>query len=118
MAFRFEHLIVWQDSREFCSSIYTITKSFPKEEFFSLTDQLKRAAGSVSANIAEGAGSSSKKDFAHFLDIAIKSLYEVISHLYIAQDQKYITNSQRQELYNQAEKLVKQLKSLRKSLLP
>ena len=78
MAFRFEQLQIWQSAIIFTNNIYTATKVFPPEERFSLTDQLRRSASSIAANIAEGSGSSSKKDFSHYLDIAIKSTYETV----------------------------------------
>ncbi len=75
MAFRFEELEIWRDAILFAKLIYKLTERFPSRELFSLTDQLRRCAASIAANIAEGSGSSSKKDFAHYLEIAIKSLY-------------------------------------------
>lgn len=116
MAFRFEHLDIWKDSNLFISKIYKATKEFPRDELFSLTNQLRRSAGSISANIAEGAGSSSDKDFSHYLDIAIKSLYETVAHLYLAKEQKYISERLRKQFYNDAEVLVKRIQSFKKWL--
>ncbi len=116
MAFRFEELEIWKASNNYIKDIYLITKKFPKEEAFALISQLKRAAGSVSANIAEGSGSSSKKDFSHYLDISIKSIFETVSHLYLAKEQKYITERDRICLYEQAEILVKRINSFKKWL--
>jgi len=93
--------------------IYDSTRLFPREELFSLANQLKRASISISANIAEGSGSSSNKDYNHFLDIAIKSTFEVVSHLFIAQQNGYISEVLRVELYEDAELLVKQIKSFK-----
>ena len=81
MSFRFETLTIWQEARQFTSEIYFLTKKFPKEELFSLTDQIKRSSSSIAANIVEGSGSASKKDFAHYIDVGVKSLYETVSHL-------------------------------------
>lgn len=116
MAFRFEHLEIWKDSILFAKQIYAVTKTFPRDELYALVDQLRRAASSIAANIAEGAGSSSKKDFAHYLDIAIKSIYETVSHLYLAEQQGYISSKKRLELYAKAEYLVKKIQSFRKSI--
>lgn len=91
MAFRFEKLEIWSDSIKYTKEIYKIIKNFPREELFALTDQLKRSASSIPANIAEGSGSSSAKEFLHFLDISGKSLYETVSHLYLAKELNYIT---------------------------
>lgn len=116
MAFRFEKLEVWKEANQYANRIYQITKLFPRDELFALTDQLKRAASSIPANIAEGSGSSSKKDFCHYLDIAIKSIYETVSHLYLAQDQKYISEDQRNILYKEAELLAKKIQMLKRWL--
>jgi four helix bundle protein len=116
MAFRFETLDIWRDSNNFIDKIYKLSKRFPHEELFSLTDQLKRSASSISANIAEGSGSNSKKDFSHYLDIAIKSIYETTSHLYLAKQQNYISDKTRQDLYSEAEILVKKIQSFKKWL--
>lgn len=114
--FKFEQLDIWNDSLQFAHSIYTTTNTFPRDEVFSLTNQLRRSAGSVSANIAEGSGSSSRKDFSHYLDISIKSVYEVVSHLYLAERQGYITEENRVVLYKEAEILVRRIKAFKKWL--
>lgn len=115
--FRFETLTIWQDAREFSKNIYVLTKKFPKYELFALTDQIRRAVNSISANIAEGSASSSSRDFAHYLDIAIKSLYETISHLQIAEDQEYILSQEKEKLYEKADLLSRKIRSFQKSLL-
>lgn len=116
MAFRFEQLDIWKESNLLIGKIYRETKKFPRDELFSLTNQLRRSASSISANIAEGAGSSSKKDFSHYLDIAIKSIYETVSHLYLAKEQKYISERLRKQFYEEAEVLVKRIQSFKKWL--
>lgn len=67
--FKFEELRIYQESFQFCNEVYILSQSFHKEEVFGLTNQLRRAAVSISLNIAEGS-SKSKKEFRHFLDIA------------------------------------------------
>jgi four helix bundle protein len=111
--FKFETLDIWKDSALFTKKIYLLTKKFPRDELFALSDQIRRSATSVPANIAEGSGSSSKKDFSHYLDISIKSIYEVVSHLYIAREQKYIDEQVRKELYDEAETLVRKIKAFK-----
>ncbi len=115
--FRFETLTIWSLSVSYVNEIYLITKNFPKTEIFSLTDQLRRSASSIPANIAEGSGSDSKKDFGHFINIAIRSLYETVSHLHIAKNQGYITEEERMSLYSDAEILIKQMKRFKSTLL-
>ena len=115
--FKFEQLDIWKDSISFSKKIYKLTVTFPRHELFALSNQLRRSASSISANIAEGSGSSSKKDFNHFLDIAIKSIYETISHLHLAKELEYISDRDKLILYNDSEILVKKIKAFRKWLL-
>lgn len=111
--FKFESLEIWIAAKNYTGRVYFVTKSFPREETFSLTDQLRRASNSIPANIAEGSGSFTKKDYCHYLDIATKSLYETVSHLYIAKDQNYLTEEMRKELYIEAEILVKKIQNFK-----
>ena len=90
MEFLFRKLIVWQKAVELARLVYVIVKKFPSEERYALADQLRRAATSVSANIAEGNGRASNKDYAHFLAIARGSLYETITQLELAKTFGYI----------------------------
>jgi four helix bundle protein len=82
----FRTLTVWRRSHELTVSICTLTKSFPKEELFGLTSQMRRASSSVAANIAEGCGRNSNADFQRFLQIAFGSLNEVDYHLRLSRD--------------------------------
>lgn len=114
--FRFEKLEVWKESLIYAKHVYRICREFPREELFGLTSQIKRAVLSISSNIAEGAGSSSKKDFAHYLDIAIKSIFETVSQLFFAKELEFINQQSFESLYNEVEVLVKKIQSLRLSL--
>lgn len=115
--FRFEQLEIWQLAISYTNHVYAITKRFPARETYSLVDQLRRSASSVAANIAEGSGSSSQKDFAHYLDIAIKSTYETVSHVRIAKDQGYLSDKELDELYEEADKLPRKIRAFKQSLL-
>jgi len=88
----FEQLTVWQQSIEFCVLIYQNTDNFPKSGLFGLTNQLRRASSSISANIAEGFGRRSTNDKLHFYTIAYGSLLEVKSFLYLAQKLEYLND--------------------------
>ncbi len=79
-----EKLEAWSKAVEFVVDIYKVTEAFPKEERFGLTSQIRRAAVSVPANIAEGAGRRSEKEFIHFLSNAQGSASELETELYIA----------------------------------
>ena len=88
----FKSLIVWQKSMELVRMVYQLTKGFPADEHYALTDQLRRAAVSIPSNIAEGSGRASNKDYAHFLAIARGSLYETITQIQVAVDLGYVGN--------------------------
>ncbi len=115
--FRFEKLDVWQKAIEFADSVYDASREFPSDERFGLTSQMRRAAVSISSNIAEGSGRFSDKDFAHFVEIAYGSLMEVTSQAQVAVNQSFLRVQTRDELYQRAEELARMLSGLRSSLL-
>ena len=88
-------------AREYRRTIYKVTKSFRKEELFGLTNQLRRAACSVSANIAEGYGRYGFQDAAQFCVRARGSLNETLDQLYVALDERHINQKTFDELYEQ-----------------
>lgn len=94
----FHKLIIWQRSHQLTLAVYRISKSFPREEIFGLTFQMRRAVSSIPTNIAEGCGRASNKDFAHFLQIAIGSATEVEYQLLLAHDINYINDDDYQAL--------------------
>lgn len=116
MAFRFENLEVWQLARKFAVEIYKITRKFPKNELFGLTAQIRRAATSIALNIAEGSDRKSDAEFKRFLRMALASLEEVITGLYIALDQKFIGQSEFNLLYQESNKLASKINALIKTL--
>src|SRR5688500_20111576 len=77
--FNFEKLDVWHKAVDFAEVIYTDTRNFPADERFGLTNQMRRAAVSISSNIAEGSSRSSRVDYARFIEIATGSVFEVVS---------------------------------------
>ena len=87
-------LDVWKKSRELTSSIYTLTKKYPKDELYGLTNQLRRCVVSIPSNIAEGCGRNYPIDSIQFFHIARGSLYELETHLYLSLDQHYITQDE------------------------
>jgi four helix bundle protein len=115
--FRFEKLDVWLQSISFAECIYKATGKFPREERFGLTNQMRRAAVSISSNIAEGSGRVSDADFPRFLEIAYGSLMEVVSQPTLAKRQRFITQNDHQTVYNEAEELARMLSGLRSTLL-
>jgi four helix bundle protein len=116
--FNFEKLDVWHRAIAFADTVYASTRHFPSDERFGLTNQIRRAAVSISWNIAEGTSRVSKIDFAHFVEIATGSLFEVVSQSFIAKKQDFLTDEQFQQLYTSAEEQGRMLSGLRKSLVP
>ncbi|MBL8851432.1 MAG: four helix bundle protein [Planctomycetaceae bacterium] len=114
--FNFEKLDAWQLAVKYAARIYKATIAIPTDERFGLTSQLRRAAVSISANLAEGSGRGTQKDFIRFIEIAFGSLMETVSHIAIARQEHYVTAEVHKELYSQAERLGKVLSGLRRSL--
>jgi four helix bundle protein len=115
--FNFEKLDCWQQAVEFADLVYEATAVFPSDERFGLTNQMRRAAVSVSANVAEGSSRSSRTDFARFVEIASGSLFEVISQAFVAKRRGFLANAAFEEICKRAEKQGKMLSGLRNSLL-
>ena len=86
----YRELEIWQLSMELAEDIYKVLKTFPREELYGLSDQIRRAAVSVPSNIAEGFGRDSNNDFAHFVSIAKGSLFEVSTQLELASRLGYL----------------------------
>ena len=97
----FHNLLIWQRSHQLTLDVYKVSQSFPKEELFGLTSQIRRAISSIPTNIAEGCGRHSNKDFAHFLQIAIGSASEVEYELLLAHDLQYINKDEYERLINE-----------------
>lgn len=112
MGFRFEKFTIWHDARKFANNVYVLTKSFPKDERFGLTDQLRRAAISIALNIAEGSDRKSDVDFRRFLRLAMGSLEEAVTALYISLDQGYLTQQKFDTLYEEANILAAKINKL------
>lgn len=86
----YRDLVVWQKSKDFVIRLYKITNSFPTEEKFGLTSQMRRSAISIPSNIAEGRGRRSRKDFVQFLYMSVGSLCELETQIEIAKDLRFI----------------------------
>lgn len=105
-------LDLWQKSVEFVVSVYNVTKSFPPDEKFGLTSQIRRAAGSIPANIAEGAGRRSDKEFIHFLSNAQGSASEVDTHLFVASKLGFLQGNDHEELDRQLDDIGRMITGL------
>ncbi|MDA1277357.1 MAG: four helix bundle protein [Verrucomicrobia bacterium] len=114
--FNFEKLDVWNEAINFADQVYRVTRAFPDDERFGLTNQMRRAAVSISSNIAEGTSRSSRADFARFIEIATGSVYEVVSQATVSRRQGFIGQADFDSLYGAAEKQSRMLSGLKRSL--
>ena len=114
--FRFEKLEVWHDTRRLNQKIYQLSHLFPRDEIYGLTSQLRRASVSVSANIAEGSGRNSDKDFAHFLELSYGSIMEVASLMFLAFDEGYVSKDDLELILPEIECIGARIAALNRSL--
>ena len=114
--FNFEKLDVWHKAIDFADAVYSVTRTYPGDERFGLTNQMRRAAVSISSNIAEGTSRASKNDFARFLEIATGSVFEIVSQSVISRNQGFLSEENYQRLYTVAEEQSRMLSGLKKSL--
>ncbi len=115
--FNYEKLEAWQNAISFADVVYTATRNFPPDERFGLTNQMRRAAVSISSNLAEGCSRSSSADYARFVELAAGSLFEVISQATIARNQGFRQAVDFQQLYALGDREARMLAGLRKSLV-
>ncbi len=105
----FRELIVWQKAHKMTLDVYRATASFPKEETYGITSQLRRAASSVPANIDEGCGKNSDAEFARFMQIAAGSASEVEYQLLLAHDLNFIEPASHAKLDSDVNEVKKML---------
>ena len=108
---RFKNLQIWKRAVALATEIYKITSTFPDEEKYGLTSQLRRCAVSISSNIAEGAGRNTDKDFRHFLSMAYGSLCELETQIIIATNLGFISKAKSNEVRSELDELQKMLYS-------
>jgi len=116
MPFKFEKLMVWQKAVDLSDIVNQVTKDFPKEEAYVLTSQIKRAADSVSLNIAEGSTGQTNPEFKRFLGIALRSAIEVVGCIFLAKRRNYIEDKDFDKIYAMCEEIVVMINALRNSL--
>ena len=112
----FRELRVWQASMDLVEACYRVSQQFPQAEQFGLTNQLRRAAVSVSANIAEGWGRNTNAEFRRFIDISIGSLCEVESLIEVSNRLKYVSSDDLTLMFERANKVGAMQHRLRTSL--
>ena len=113
--FSYRNLRVYQQAKNLVLYVYDLLRLFPKEEQYALCDQLRRAVVSIPSNIAEGEGRSSVKEQAHFMEIALGSLNEVMCQLELANELHYINKNQLFEVEEQVKSVAQMLAGLRNS---
>lgn len=113
--FKFEELKVYQKALAFAKMVYITTNNYPKQEMFGLTSQLRRAAISIAANIAEGS-SRTKKDFCHFLYISQGSVYECVCLLDVSCSQEFCTEQTYADSRIQLEEISRMLSGLKNAI--
>jgi four helix bundle protein len=112
----YKEIKIWQRSRKLVKEVYLLTKEYPKEEMYGLTSQVKRAVVSIPANIAEGAGRGTNKDFSHFLDVARGSLFELETLLLLSSDLEFILESHCVEVLEKTTEILLMLNSFQTNL--
>lgn len=112
----FRKLVVWEKAHKFALEVYNISKLFPKEELFGITSQIRRAALSIPANIAEGSGKNTSKDFSRYLSIAAGSASEVDYLLFFIKELKIVDDSQVDKLISEISEIKKILNSLQSKI--
>ena len=116
MKFKFENLIVWQKAMELGENIYELTLKYPREEIYSLTSQIRRAADSVALNISEGSIGQSNPELKKFIGYAIRSLAEVVTCLYKSKNRKYINDQEFEDHYDFAYNLMNMLVAFKSNI--
>ena len=107
----FRKLLVWQKSMTLVTQIYNDVKSFPSDELYALTSQIKRSATSIPSNIAEGYGREGKKDYLRFLNIALSSLFELQTQIEIAYNLNFLEEGKFNNLYEYTREIERMLTS-------
>jgi four helix bundle protein len=113
----YKEMKIWQKARKQVKDVYKISKKLPKEELYGLTSQIRRAAVSVPANIAEGAGRGTDRDFCHFLDIARGSLFELDTLLILSTDLEYVSEDELNPVFESINEIVKMMVSFQSRLV-
>lgn len=112
----YKDLKVWQKSMTLVTKVYSMTKTFPKEELYGLVSQIRKSAVSVPSNIAEGYGRNSTNEYIRFLQIASGSLYELQTQLEISLNLEYLSKEMFESIYEQSREIERMLCSLIKKV--
>jgi four helix bundle protein len=111
-----KNLQVWQKSISFVTEIYNVTKAFPKEELYCIVSQIRRAAVSIPANIAEGCAKKNTKEYIQFLYVSLGSAAELETHMIISSNLGYVAVNEVEKYQMELEEIIRMLSGLIKSL--
>ena len=112
----YSDLIAWQKATDLAEAVYEATKSFPKEEIYCITSQMRRAAISVPSNIAEGQGRRARREFVRFLAIAHGSLRELETQIILSARFRYMSSTEKEGLLTRASQVGRLITGLAKSM--
>ena len=112
----FTQLKIWQKAHNFTVNLYKITATFPDEEKYGLTNQIRRASVSIESNIAEGRGRGGDKEFSRFLNISLGSAYEVKCQIYLARDLEYLNTDKSDILLGKIDEISRMINSFNQKL--
>ena len=112
----YRDLVVWQQAMDVAVETYCLTSSFPKEDMFGLTSQMRRAAVSIASNIAEGEGRKSKNEFSHFLGIALGSKSELETQLILSERVNLLKTTDTEPIKKSLDDIGKMLTALRRKI--
>ena len=113
----FQDLIVWKKAHQLVLEIYRATNTFPKNETFGIIAQIRRSSSSIPTNLVEGGKRSSRKDYAHFVNMAESSLEETKYHLILSRDLSYLESSKYDSLTMLSDEIGRMLYGLKRKLL-
>jgi len=114
--FRFENLEIWQDAIKVSDELFDIADQIEKKRYYRFAEQLRAVGMSISNNIAEGSGSFSNKDFANFLNISRRSIFESANILFILHRRKFIDEETRNDLLTKLDQLARKVTNFRRTL--
>lgn len=117
VTFRFQNLTIWQMSIDISDQLFDLADKIESAKHFRFAEQLRAATLSISNNIAEGSGSTSKKDFAHFLNISRRSVFEVANILIISNKRNYLNSNLLESLLTDLDHLSRKITNFRKTLI-
>jgi four helix bundle protein len=112
----YRELKVWQKAHQVVLAVYRVTREFPKDELYALTSQVRRAAVSIGANLAEGCGRHGRSEFAHFVSIASGSASELDYELLVARDLEYLAPEAHERICHELDQVRMMLNALHQRL--